>query len=93
MVWMVARAVIVLVANQWTRQHVVRGFDPLTIRFPKGVSFGFARELGSRVSPCHIPVPCLKVPQGMTSRVVATPLLPPYIASLAQLVRATDFKK
>ena len=34
----------------------------------------------------------LGVPQGMTSRAVATPLLPPYIASLAQLVRATDFK-
>lgn len=30
--WMVARVVIVLVANQWTRQYVVRGFDPLTIR-------------------------------------------------------------
>ena len=92
MVWMVARVVIVSVANRRTRQYVVRGFDPLTIRFPKGVSFGVARELGSRVSPCHIPVPAFWVLQGMTSRVVATPLLSPYIASLAQLVRATDFK-
>lgn len=59
---------------------------------PKGFFFGFARELGSRVSPCHIPVHCLNVPQGVTLRAAATPLLPPYIASLAQLVRATDFK-
>lgn len=31
-VWMVAREVIVSVANRRTRQNVVRGFDPLTIR-------------------------------------------------------------
>lgn len=85
--------VIVSVANRRTRQHVVRGFDSLTIRSPERVSFsGVACELGSRVFTMSYSGTRLRgVPQGMTSRVVAfcVGLLP--LASLAQLVRATDF--
>lgn len=59
---------------------------------PKGFSFGFAREHGfTGFTMSYSGTRLLGVPQGMTSRAAATPLLPPYIASLAQLVRATNF--